>query len=67
MFASGVQPAGKGTMKIKIELTVDINPEEYANEYMVAQSEIRQDIKDSVRNYVETHFAAMLNNGVVVK
>ena len=54
-------------MKIKIELTVDINPEEYANEYMVAQSEIRQDIKDSVRNYVETHFSAMLNNGVVVK
>lgn len=44
-------------MKVKIELTVDIDPAIWAALYDVPLSDVREDVRDYVRNIVETQLA----------
>ena len=44
-------------MKIRITVTVDIDPESYMHEYGVAQSEIREDVKYHAESVLRETFA----------
>jgi len=52
MFASGVQPAGKGNMKVRIDFTLEIDQQQWADIFYLAPNEVREDVKEYVRNIV---------------
>lgn len=45
-------------MKVRVEMTLDIDAEAWALEYGVSPSEVREDVKEYVRHNVYSDFAA---------
>jgi hypothetical protein len=52
MFASGVQLAGKGNMKVRIDFTLEIDQQQWADAFCISTNEVREDVKEYVRNIV---------------
>lgn len=54
-------------MKVKIELTLDVNPESWGEDYgSEGVAEVRQDVKEYVRNVVQNTEAALRWDYVVI-
>jgi len=43
-------------MKIKLAVTIDIDPKTYCEEYGIDLKDLRQDVKSSFENAVYVHF-----------
>lgn len=47
-------------MKIKLQFTIDVNPDAWIEAYGVDRADVRDDVRDYVRNSVTAH---MIENG----
>jgi hypothetical protein len=47
-------------MKIKINFTLDVDPDSWAREYDIEKSEVRDDVKMYVKNGMLAHFEDFL-------
>jgi hypothetical protein len=52
MFASGVHAPGKGNMKVRINFTLEIDQQQWADIFYLSPNEVREDVHEYVRNIV---------------
>lgn len=51
-------------MKVRVEFTIDIDPEAWAEEYGVERSEVREDVK---QHFVSDAFMSAADLGVLIR
>ena len=57
------KPKGTGKMKVKIEFTVNVNPDKWADEYGTERKEVREDVKSYFSNCIPDY---LVEDGTII-